>query len=212
MNTLLPPDPTSRPRAPQRGFTMIEVLVVILVLSFGMLGIAGLQALTAKYKINSWARAAAAEQFGDLADRMRANPSVTGLSFEQTGAAASTSQYVLDTDWATQQAEDLSIATDCLATACTATERATYDMLIWRSHIRQAFPQGAAIVSGNRAAGVNATIAWFDREFVKADGTADNSASCAAGDTGATQVNCCPTELGDPAPGGVRCTNLSFVP
>ena len=75
----------ARPGRPvsQAGFSMIEVLVVIVVLSFGMLGIAGLQASTAKFKINSWARSAASVQFSDLADRVRANPGQAGPSFDQ---------------------------------------------------------------------------------------------------------------------------------
>lgn len=195
-----------------RGFSMIEVLVVMLILSFGMLGIASLQANTAKFKINSWARSAASVQFSDLADRVRANPTQAGLSFTQTGSGASASGYALATDWATQQADTLAIAVDCLATECTAAERATYDMLVWRAGVRRMFPQGAAVVAGNRSTGVTATIAWFDRQFTQADGTLDRSAVCAAGSTGAAQVNCCPAALGSPAVAGVRCTNLSFLP
>ena len=196
----------------QGGFSLVEVLVVVLILSFGMLGIAGLQANTAKFKINAWARAAASVQFSDLTDRVRANPTQAGPSFNSTDAAPPASGYLLTSSWDTQQADELEINTNCLTTTCTAAARATYDMLSWRTSVRRKFPQGAAVVTGNRAIGITATIAWFDRQFTKTDGSLDTSAVCVAGSTGAAQANCCPEELGDPLPAGVRCTNLSFLP
>ena len=191
---------------------MIEVLVVMLILSFGMLGIASLQANTAKFKINSWARSAASVQFSDLADRVRANPTQAGMTYATTGSGTSASGYALASDWSTQQAATLAISTDCLTTECTAAERATYDMLVWRAGVRRMFPQGAAVVAGNRSTGVSASIAWFDRQFTKTDNSLDSSAVCVAGVSGAVQANCCPAALGDPATPGVRCTNISFLP
>jgi type IV pilus assembly protein PilV len=206
---------TSRRRsrdASQCGFSMLEVLVVVLVLSFGMLGIAGLQANTTKFKINSWARAAASIQFSDLADRIRANPVQAGDAFTEGAAAGTVSSYVLTRTWSLQQADDLAISTNCLTTTCTAAQRATYDMLAWRASVRRLFPQGAVVVDGNRATGISASIAWFDRQFTKPDGSLDTSAVCTAAMTGAARAGCCPQALGNPVPAGVRCTNLSFVP
>jgi type IV pilus assembly protein PilV len=196
------------------GFSMIEVMVSILIISFGLLGIAGLQANTAKYKINSWARAAASTQFSDIADRLRANPTQTGLSFSSNNAAASTSSYVLTDNWSTQQAADLTIATDCLGTNCTTAQRATYDMLMWRTKLRSTLPQGAGYITGNRATGVTATIAWYDKQFVTVGtSTLDRSQLCTAGLSAAAQTSCCPSGLvGNPATAGVRCTNITFVP
>lgn len=207
---------TAARRAPHlAGFSLIEVLVVMLILSFGMLGIAGLQANTAKYKVNSWARSSASIQFSDLADRMRANPSQTGQTFTANGSATSTSAYMLTDGWAAQQSANLTPAVNCLTAACTAVDRASYDMLVWRDNVRRLFPQGAAVVAGNRSAGVRASVAWFDRQFVKTDGTLDSSTVCTAAIVaagGAGQSNCCPMALGDPAVPGVRCTNVSFLP
>jgi type IV pilus assembly protein PilV len=197
---------------PQAGFSMIEVLVVIVVLAFGMLGIAGLQASTVKFKINSWARSAASVQFSDLADRVRANPAQAGPPFGQAAAGEPASTYVLQRSWTDQQADTLSLPTDCLAMECTAEQRAAYDMLAWRARVRRSFPQGAAVVTGNRATGITATIAWFDRQFTTAAGTLDRSAVCSGTSSGAESANCCPAALGNPAPAGVRCTNATFIP
>lgn len=206
------------PRTRQTGFAMIEVLIAILIAAFGLLGIAGLQAATAKLKVNSWARGAASVQFSDIADRMRANPTQAGLAFASGGSAASASLYAVTDSWADQQANTLVITTDCslAATACTAAQRAAYDLLIWRTEVRRMFPQGAVFLTGNRATGVNATIAWFDKQNIDPTGATVNLASeavCTAAMTGAAQINCCPAGLvGGTGTPGVRCSNASFVP
>src|SRR6218665_1084044 len=46
--------PALPPRQCTHGLTLVEVMVAIVVLSIGLLGIAGLQAATIKYKINTW--------------------------------------------------------------------------------------------------------------------------------------------------------------
>lgn len=60
--------------ASQRGFTMIEVLIAILVLSIGLLGLAGLQATGLRNNHQAYQRSIATQQVYDMADRMRANP------------------------------------------------------------------------------------------------------------------------------------------
>ncbi len=204
---------SSNLRRPQSGFTLLEVMVVLIVLSFGLLGVASLQANTAKYKINSWARSSAAVQFSSLADSMRANYKEAGDVFSN-GTNTSTSGYVVTDDWATQQADSLTISTDCLATTCTSADRAEYDVLAWRREVRNLFPQGAVTVTGNASRGVNATVAWFDKQFVDTTGALGRSQVCTASLTdSAQQANCCPSSLvGNPAQEGVRCTNVSFVP
>src|SRR6218665_3339906 len=57
-----------------RGVTLVEVMVAIVVLSIGLLGIAGLQAATLKYKINTWARSSASTLLSDLPERFRITP------------------------------------------------------------------------------------------------------------------------------------------
>jgi type IV pilus assembly protein PilV len=195
----------------QRGFSMLEVMIVLLVLSFGLLAVAGLQANTAKFKINSWARSAAAVQFSALADSIRANPSAAGSDYFATSAV--TSAYGVNANWATQQADALAISRDCSMTSCTDAQRAEFDLLSWRRDVRRLLPQGAVVVTGNRSAGINTTIAWFDKQFVEPSGAMGRSDVCAATLTGVAQVNCCPADLvGDPAIEGVRCSNVSFLP
>jgi len=55
------------------GFSMIEVLITIIILSFGLLGLAGLQAKTQMAESESYQRAQALLLLQDMADRIGAN-------------------------------------------------------------------------------------------------------------------------------------------
>lgn len=63
-------------RTPHRhsGFTMIEVLITIIVVSIGLLGLAGLQISGLRANMSSEDRSKATLLANDIAERMRANP------------------------------------------------------------------------------------------------------------------------------------------
>jgi len=67
------------------GFSLIEVLVTMLILSFGLLGVAGLLVSGVSNASSSEAMAKASQLAADMADRIRANP-VFGVS--------ATSEYI----------------------------------------------------------------------------------------------------------------------
>lgn len=56
-----------------RGFTLMEVLVAMLILSIGLLGMAGLQSLSFKMNQSSYLSSQATFLSYDMLDRMRAN-------------------------------------------------------------------------------------------------------------------------------------------
>ncbi|MBK1719528.1 type IV pilus modification protein PilV [Thiocystis violacea] len=57
----------------QQGFTLIEVLIAALVLSIGLLGLAGLQAISQKLNYSAYQRSQAASLAYEIADAIRAN-------------------------------------------------------------------------------------------------------------------------------------------
>ncbi|MDG5500678.1 type IV pilus modification protein PilV [Marinobacter sp. BGYM27] len=57
----------------QRGFTMIEVLVALLVLAIGLLGVAGVQLLSLQQTSNADLRSQATLVAQNMAERVRAN-------------------------------------------------------------------------------------------------------------------------------------------
>jgi type IV pilus assembly protein PilV len=69
---ILPPRHTGR-AARSRGVTMIEVLVALLILTVGLLGVAGLQARMQTAEIESFQRAQAIVLVQDMVDRINAN-------------------------------------------------------------------------------------------------------------------------------------------
>lgn len=65
--------PGMKSRRRQRGLTLIEILVAILVVSVGLLGVAGLQATSLTANRVAYARTQATILAYDMADRMRVN-------------------------------------------------------------------------------------------------------------------------------------------
>lgn len=72
---MMPKQSFCSPTARQRGTTLIEVLIALLVLSVGLLGMAGLQMTSLKSNYSAYYRSQASLLAYDIADRMRANRS-----------------------------------------------------------------------------------------------------------------------------------------
>lgn len=145
----------------QRGFSLVEVLVALLVLSFGMIGLAMLQTVGMKFNTNSYSRTQSTLLAYDMIDRMRANP-----------AAILNSDYdVADTTAANTVIG--STVTDCAANTCTSTEMAKYDLKKWYELQNKLVP-GAK--SGERSTitrpsassrTVTVTLRWMEDDLLK---------------------------------------------
>jgi len=62
-----------RPRGHQRGFSLLEVLVAVVVLAFGLLGFALLQTMSVRYVQSANYRTQATNLAYDLSEQMRSN-------------------------------------------------------------------------------------------------------------------------------------------
>ncbi len=58
----------------QRGVSLIEVLITLLILAFGLLGVAGLQAKMSLAEMESYQRSQALLALAEMTERMSANP------------------------------------------------------------------------------------------------------------------------------------------
>ena len=115
-----------------RGFTMLEVLISLLIISIGMLGLASLQALSLKNGQSAYYRSVATQLAYDLSDRMRGNiTGVLGNGYNRTG---------INTDYATAVAA-------CGTTAgCVAASLAQNDAYEWQQLVAALLPGGEGIV------------------------------------------------------------------
>ncbi|MBZ4192819.1 MAG: type IV pilus modification protein PilV [Candidatus Contendobacter sp.] len=74
----------------QKGFTLLEVLVAVLVLAIGLLGLAGLQATSLQVNQSASMRSQATNLAYDMADRIRANRSAARAGDYDSQALATT--------------------------------------------------------------------------------------------------------------------------
>lgn len=124
-------------RQGHRGAALIEVLVAILVVSLGMLAMAGLLSTATRFGKTSEFRSVAALLANDLADRMRAN----------FGSAAGTVYGQLTPS---TLATGIPAAVTCADTnACTQAELAAVDVAQWQAALFKALPNGTGYISAN---------------------------------------------------------------
>ena len=111
----------------QRGFTLIEILIAIVVFSIGLLGLAGLQLTSFRNVHDAHLRSVATLMAYDMADRMRANR----VAFLAGGY------------------DDPNAVTDAdctQAAGCTPANLAQNDFAEWTTTLAATLPQGAGEV------------------------------------------------------------------
>lgn len=104
------------------GFTMIEVLVALAVVAFGLLGLAKLQAVAISSAKVASSRTIAANLTEGIASAMHAD-----TAYWQTAAAATASPITV-TYSATSPTVSLGSLTNCQTTTCTPVQMATFDL------------------------------------------------------------------------------------
>jgi type IV pilus assembly protein PilV len=180
----------------QFGGVLIEALVSILILSFGLLGMAGLQINSLSFQKNSWVVHRLSELTTDIAEKVRSNP-----------LGASLGLYTYTPDYATGKAATFTL-TNCTNanTSCSAASLSTDDVNAWIVKTQDSLPQGSAQLTGTVADGFVATMMWFDKESTA------NPSICGGSETGVAWRNCCPTSANVSSTAGVRCYRARFTP
>jgi type IV pilus assembly protein PilV len=141
----------------QSGFTLIEVLVAIVVLSLGLLGLAGLQAASLRNNQTAYYRGIATQQAYDMADRLRANlAGVRAGNYNNLAGLPGTNP-------------------NCFSAACSAANMAISDQRQWNTMNAALLPNGTGtVVCADGAAGAgctaatgnwvfNVTVQWTER-------------------------------------------------
>jgi type IV pilus assembly protein PilV len=135
------------------GFSLLEVLVTLLLISLALLGTLGLQAYALKLNQSGHFRTQAVLLASDLAERMEAN---------RAAAVAGRYAYVCPAAAAPS-------STDCGPTgpACAAAALAEQDLLQWQAAVAASLPQGScAVVQGRdgNPGSYTISIGWLDRQ------------------------------------------------
>jgi type IV pilus assembly protein PilV len=171
----------------QSGFTLLEVLIALLIVSFGMLGVAGLQLVTLKSNASSQYRSLAVHYAQEIGERMRVNDAALKTGVLRTQFAAYNSPATSKT-----HASLTSFTATCKTIGCTPAQQALNDLAEWQQSISTTFPNGIGIVcldSGAGEASYNGIvftpncdglgetyvvkIAWLDNRTTDNNGAAD---------------------------------------
>ena len=180
----------------QRGISLIESLVAIVVMALGILGILGVQMRTLADTQTTVYRAQAIRLIEDLGERMKINPNALG----------SINNYV-------SGFSDEPTPGDC-SSGCSHGDQATYDLALWKQAVKATLPLGEASVflapgetddTNRRQLGV--MLAWRENE----------RAGTKTDDIDATKVRAADGTLSDGADADTACPDdhtchLQYIP
>lgn len=108
-----------------RGFGLIEVLITLLVFSFGVLAVAGLQALSKKNNFDALQRTTAASLAESIVASMRVN-------------ATARDSYLVALDTPLGSTAQGAAPADCYANECTPAQMAAFDLYVWEKALNGA--------------------------------------------------------------------------
>ncbi|MDY7546204.1 type IV pilus modification protein PilV [Glaciimonas sp. CA11.2] len=140
------------------GFALLEVLIALVVLAFGMIGIAGMLLVAHKANSASYLKQQAVQSAYDIIDRVRANsPAAVSGSYNVNNLLTG----------AVLPAAPATIPPDCSVVACSVAQLAAYDVWYWLAKDIAQLPNGrgsvvtAAVATSNNTL-VTVTVQWDD--------------------------------------------------
>jgi type IV pilus assembly protein PilV len=181
-----------------RGFSLIEVLVALVILSVGLLGVGALILNSVKANDSSSMRSQAAVLANSIVDNMRANK-----------AAAIAGNYTTSFSSATPTAPTgTGTGTPC-SSGCSSSVFASLDVYNWLTALASKLPSGEGSIaitsSGNGPGGdlttVTITVIWDDSRAIStfgANSSGGSSGGSSSGSSGGSTIGAsitCPTAV-----------------
>jgi type IV pilus assembly protein PilV len=181
-----------------RGATLIEVLVAILLVSFGLLAMTGMQLFAGAASKNAVNRGIAVGLVNEILDSMRANPA---------GASARNYEQATTFDRTVYTRTLADVANLCAYPACTAATLAARDLAFFQQRVRTVLPAGGFRLQMLGAAGTTAQqadvwIVWAEAASVgktNTDGTNTNTEE---------NMDDCPLDAAGTRVTGARCLRM----
>lgn len=200
---------TPRPRRQQKGSSLIEVLVTMLVVAIGLLGVAGLQLASTRYQQTSTMRTQALQQADFIIEKMRVNNAIMTAANLATAQATPAGAYLAEDEY--EDATTLPADPSCgLASqaVCTPAQAAQRDLREWRQALARELPGGRGALFPVASGGVTepnarrVVVMWRE----KAESATDNVAGANASET--VDASC----PGAAPVAGIRCLSLWVTP
>lgn len=157
----------------QGGFTLVELLVSVLILAFGLLGIGGMLGFSLKSNSSSYLKQLSVQSASNIIDRMRANSqtAITGV-YNVNNLVASGAPVI-----------PVKPAPDCSTATCTPSQLAAYDSWYWLAKdVAAQLPAGCASITTAAVGGntlVTVTVQWDDSPAQSKLGAATSSTAAA---------------------------------
>ncbi|WP_426271107.1 type IV pilus modification protein PilV [Dyella kyungheensis] len=134
-----------------QGFSLLEVLIAVVVISLGALGIAAMQATAISSTHSSEQESLIALEARSVSDAMIANPGYWANGLAPASLAVASSTSLSDS---TLQ----SYTTDCSATVCDAPHLAAYDIKRWAADLAGQVPGAQGTIACVAGAPVICTV------------------------------------------------------
>lgn len=132
---------------PQLGFTLIETMVALLVISVGMIGVAALHGQALSSSGIAIRRSVAIGLASDITDRIRVNRGA-GIAYENAAAD--------------NNCDD---PTGGGGVDCSPVQMAAHDLFVWRAQIAQNLPGGQGVIDVDTATNpttYTVTVSWVE--------------------------------------------------
>lgn len=126
--------------ARSRGFTLLEVLIAMLVFTFGLLGLAGLLIVSTKANHGAYLRTQATFLAQGMADRMRANPlGLWNKNYNQNTLSTSSTPTALT-------AVGTPAIKDCTTASCGYSDVAARDLAVFANQLNTFLPNAGMAI------------------------------------------------------------------
>lgn len=176
----------------QKGVSMVEIVVAMVILSIGLLGVASLQANTLKYLKASNYRSEASQAVYEIADRMRANFLAIQVK-TPAGTIIYPDFYSYQTAYNVTVASLPTVPVCAVPISCTPKEVADKDVAEWLRNLGTRMNGGAGNITRNANGGYDIYVMWKEVNYTALDPSCPNGTP--------------------PSPGaGVRCIKSSITP